>query len=820
MSSVELNDISLSEHTLDTIPLLRTLREEHFALKDKAEVCVERARFVTEYLKEHETSGDPPILRYAKALNHFLRHKEPLFPDANLLAGTTTSKRLGAPVYPELTGMTIWPELDSISTRAENPQILSKRDAEILNFEVYPYWLDNSILEYARRKNANPDCMKLFQKMIFFIASKTGCISHTVPNYKIVLERGLDAIIEDASGRAERLRRSSADDIETKAQIEFYEAVQIVLKGVLAYADSLSRKARKLAADQNDTKLMGHYLQMAEVCEHVPAKPAKTFREAVNSLWIAQIAVHAESINMAISPGRLDQILYKYYRSDIERGEITVRDAVELLGCLWLKLTDNTNLVPETAEKLFGGAGTVPAVTVGGIGEDGEDAVNDLTYVILRATELLQIKDPSLNARFHHEKNGSVYLERVCRMIQNTKSVPALHNDVVDIATLVNQGVSVEDARDYAIIGCVELSSAGRSYDASSSIMLNLPSVLELALYNGTRPAVGDEVVTIQTGDPAAFAVFDDFRGAFLRQLKFVIQKAIELNEMLAEAHQAIMPSPILSAFFDGPMEKGKDLIFGGAKYNSSGATHIGFADTVDSLNAIEDAVFSSRKCTFEELKRALLNNFREEAALLAYLRNRAPKYGSGAVSAAGNAEWLQKELYDIYQSRTNYRGGKYRPAYWSMTNHAGQGALTEALPNGRLAHESFASGITPVSQAAKDMTACLLSVASLDSLHIPGGFAFNLKHPGIAGDMEFGKFVQAVATYLKEGGMHIQFNIMSYRDLVEAKRKPAEHRELLVRVSGYSAYFNSLNDDMKDEIITRTEYDLRTGQANPVPDF
>lgn len=817
---MSLPNIGLSELTLNSMPRLKRLREEHFELKGKAEVCIERARYVTKYLKEHTSSGDSAVLTYAKALNYFLVHKEPLFPDANLLAGTTTSKRLGAPVYPELTGMTIWPELRTISTRKENPQYLSEEDADVLNFEIYPYWLDNSILEYTRHKNGNPDCMKLFQKMIFFIASKAGCISHTVPNYKVVLEKGLESMIEEASQKAEQLSSTAENSDDIKAKIDFYEAVQIVLKGVIAYADSLSDKAAELAASEENSALKANYLKMSEVCKRVPAKPARTFREAVNALWIAQIAVHAENINMAISPGRLDQILYKYYNADIENGELTVQDAIELIGCLWLKLTDNTNLVPETAEKLFGGAGTVPAVTIGGVDENGEDAVNDLTYIILRATELLCIKDPSLNARYHHEKNSNEYFERVCRAIKTTRSVPAIHNDVTDIKTLTNQEISLEDARDYAVIGCVELSSAGRSYDASSSIMLNLASVLELALYDGTRPVIGDEVVTLKTGNAASFSTFDNFREAFLTQLKFVIENAIELNEMLGKTYQEIMPSPILSAFFDGPMEKGKDLIFGGAKYNSSGATHIGFADTVDSLSAIEDAVFTAKKCTFEELLNALQNNFEGSEALLAYLKNRAPKHGTDNPIAVKNANWLQKQLYDIYQSNTNYRGGKYRPAYWSMTNHAGQGKLTEALPNGRLAYEAFASGITPVSQAAREMTTCLTSVASLDCLQIPGGFAFNLKYPAINGEAEFKKFTQAIATYLKEGGMHIQFNIMSYKELIDAKKNPEEHEELLVRVSGYSAYFNSLNDDMKDEIITRTEYDLNSGVANPVPRF
>ncbi|MBE9570722.1 MAG: pyruvate formate lyase family protein, partial [Proteobacteria bacterium] len=322
---------------------------------------------------------------------------------------------------------------------------------------------------------------------------------------------------------------------------------------------------------------------MADVCSRVPAKSARTFREAINSIWIVQVAIHAENINMAMSPGRLDQILYKFYKEDIDKGILSVKEAMELAGCLWLKLNDNTNLVPETAEELWGGAGTVPAVTVGGIDENGEDAVNDLTYIMLRVTELLKTRDPSLNSRYHYEKNSEEYRDRLAEVIVNTKAVPAIHNDVAVIKVLENQGTKLEHARDYAVIGCVELASAGRSYDASSSIMLNLVSVLELALNNGKRPITGDEQIGPKTGEPSQFNSFEKFWEAFKNQSEWLIGKAIDLNEYFGHAYQEILPSPLLSAFFEGPMQTGKDLIFGGALYNSSGATHIAFADTVDS---------------------------------------------------------------------------------------------------------------------------------------------------------------------------------------------------------------------------------------------
>ena len=816
MGNVTLKDIRCPEQTLDTLPLLKRLRSGLPAAGP--EICIERARLVTEYLRDLSSPDEPMMTRYAGAVGHFLSSREPIFPDDNLLAGTTTAKAFGAPVYPEWTGMTIWPELDTIGTRKKNPLKLTVADANELNLRIFPYWMDKNILEYTRTKYKNPDCMKLMERIVFFIGSKAGTISHTVPHYRTVLEKGIIRIMEEVFQKEAGLGEEKKLSPEACQSLTFYRAVRTILEGILGYARKLSRRASELAAKETDPFRKANYIKMAEVCARVPEQPATSFREALNCIWIIQIAIHAENINMAISPGRLDQILYDFYRRDVEKGNLTHAEAMELIGCFWLKLNDNTNLVPETAEELFGGAGTVPAVTVGGVDAEGEDAVNDLTYLMLRVTELLKTRDPSLNARYHYEKNPVVYRDRVAEVIANTLSVPAVHNDVKDIEVLVHQGTKLEHAMDYAVIGCVELSSAGRSYDASSSIMLNLVSVLELVLYNGKRPVTGDEQIGPVTGDPASFESFERFWEAFQQQLSFVIGKAIELNEYFGKAYQEILPSPLLSAFFEGPLEKGKDLIFGGALYNSSGATHIGFADTVDSLNAVEQAVFADRKCTLGEMIQALKVDFKGYEKLHAWLVNKTPKYGTDHPVARKNSRNLVRFLYDFYQGHVNYRGGRYRPGYWSMTNHAGQGKLSGALPSGRKANMVFSSGITPVSRAASDLTVCLRSVADLEGLYIPGGEALNLKFPSVNGEEDIGRLGQTVEAYFRCGGLHIQFNIMSYEMLMDARKNPDHYPELLVRVSGYSAYFRDLNDAMKEEIIMRTAYDMRSGKALAFP--
>ncbi len=780
-------------------------------------MCIERARLLTQYLSGAEHSGDSPALRYAGAVRHVLVNKRPRLFDDSLVAGSTTSQPFGAPVYPEFTGLMIWPELDTIGARPRNPQLLDPHDARELDREIFPFWMDRTILETTRREFDNPPCLKLFEQLVYFIAGKAGCLSHTVPFYRSVLRSGTAALRKRVSSSIATLeaRRGEA----SRRRLEFFRGIDLVLEGVETYARNLSTEARRLAAEAPDPTRRTELEQLAEVCSRVPRRGASTLLEAVNALWILQVGVHAENINMAISPGRLDQILDPYYQAELRKGRIDAAGAIELIGCLWLKFNDNTGLVPESSEELFGGAGTVPAVTIGGVDEAGRDAVNDCTYLVLRVAELLATRDPNLTARYHPGVNSEAYRNRVAEVIASTRCIPAVYNDLAAIATLRHQGLTPPHARDYAIIGCVELASAGRSYDASGSIMLVLPAAIELALFSGRRPSVsGKAQVGPATADPRSITTFEQFWDAFTAQLSWIAGQAIQLNERFGAVHRQRQPSPLLSALFDGPLDAGKDLIDGGARYNSSGATHIGFADAVDSLCAVH-AVLSERSCTMDRFVSAIARNFRDDEALRAYCLNKAPKFGTGHPVAIALSKRLAAFLYDFYQQHTNYRGGRYRPAYWSMTNHTGQGRLSGALPSGRKAGESFASGMTPVAGAAPELTACLRGVASIGSRLTPGGLALNLKYPALDGPEDVVRLAQAIEAYCALGGTHVQFNIVSRQTLLDAKQNPRQYPHLLVRVSGYSAYFADLTPRMQDEIIARSAYDIRDGRLADLPE-
>jgi formate C-acetyltransferase len=726
--------------------------------------------------------------------------------------------------------------LFNIKQRASNPYFLSDEDFQTLNEKVFPFWIEHTVLERCRarmnkKQPGHHDApeMKLLEHMVFFLTSKGECISHTIPDFSKVLRIGLRGIIEEAQQKG-----LAALDPE---QRDFYAAVVEAMEGIVAFSRNLAAEARKLAAQTSDPIEKAEFLAMAEVNEHVPELPARTFREGLTTVWICWTAIHLENPDVALSLGRLDQALWEIYDSDKRSGNLSIELAIELLCCLWLKIGDHVPMVPATGEQLFGGAGSNQAITVGGVDSKGEDAVNELTYLMIRATELMLLRDPNLNARYFPNVNRPEYLRRLCDANLNTRSTPALHNDLAVIAALTAKGDTREQALDYGIIGCVEPGSNGRFYGATGSILFNLAAVLELTLSNG-KYRLDNEPWVLRTGDVASFLCYDDFKDAFVRQLTWMIDRATTLNEELGLTHQEMVPTPILSSLFEGPMDKGKDLIFGGATINSSGVAIVGFADVVDSLAAIKKVVFDDKAVSLPDLVKALDANFVGHDALHAGLcnPNRNPKFGNEEQAADGIARWLAKTLNDLFWAKVNYRGGHYRVGYWTMTSHAGFGFLSGATPNGRLNGENFASGMTPVSNATGDLSKALNSVASLPPAHLSNGLAVNLKYtpagvlppfaqakdgpanlnPGDQANREemLNEFVASVQGYFDKGGMEIQFNVTSSEDLKKAKDNPQAYPELLVRVSGYTAYFKDLNPQMQDEVIDRAQYSLATGKT------
>ena len=863
MSSGKLSYSSLWDIGLGDYPSLEKLRNAYF--QAVPEICTERPALITEF---HQDNGllrqeRISILEKAKAYRFVLEKRRPVvrhsvaydkdmqsFPveDTSPFAGSTTSKFKGVPIYPELIGSILWPELSSIMHRATNPFRLTEEEAEILNTQVFPHWMKRNVWEITRErcypKNLKPlgqDEMKLFQNLVFFLTSKPICISHTIPSFSRAINEGLRAVIDEA-----REKQASAAKPE---QQEFYEAISTVLEGVVTFAHNLSAQARAMVeTEPPGSQSRQHLQEIADIYAWVPEHPARTFREGLTTVWICWIAVHLENFNAGLSLGRLDQVLHKLYDSDVKAKRLDEQQAIGLVSYFWLKIGDHVPGMPETGEQLFGGTGSNQAITIGGVDSDRHDAVNDLTYVMLKATELMKLRDPNLNARYYPRVNSREYLEALCAVNMETGATPAIHNDKAIIRALEAKGDKTEYARDYGIVGCVEPCSNGRHFGHSAAILLNLASALELALYNGRhrRVGIGSDCppISMETGDPSSFDSFEEFRDAFGKQLDWIIARATTLNDHFGKTHQQFYPTPLLSALFEGPMRKGKDLVQGGAEINSSGAAIIGLADVADSLSAIERVVYRHRRITFKDLLAALKSDFAQDeqyfdhvdyttkshAALRELLNDpvRTPKYGNEDANADANVSWIVDRIDKVLATTTNYRDAHYRPGYWTMTIHAGFGMLTKALPNGRKARENFASGITPVSMVTPSLTKALNSVAGLPAESLSSGVALNLKFVPRDGDKRTmrKRFADTVEGYFaqedddKAGGIEIQFNVTTHDDFIEAVKDPARFSKLLVRVSGYTAYFKDLNPRMQKEIIDRTEYLLSTGKMRSYEPF
>ncbi len=830
---ITLEDISLKGY--DLTDRIKTLKKEYFDAFP--EICNERPRHITDFhlvegLFEKESIS---VLDKARAYKYALEKRDPIIhhdraygkgmkpfklAGRSLFAGSTTSKYKGVPMYPEFLGLSIWPELHSISKRESNPFQISEAEAEELNRDIFPHWMRNNITEIARQRcyeenraergayKSAPE-MKLMERLVFFLGTKVECISHTIPDFSRVLTVGLRGIIEEA-----KEKESESSD---GSKWEFYAAVAEAMEGVVTYSNNLASKAEELAARESDPAVKEEFLAMAAVNRNVPEHPAQSFREGLTTIWVCWTAIHLENPNAGLSLGRLDQLLYDIYRKDTDSGAIDIQEAIELICCLWLKIGDHVPMIPETGEQLFGGTGSNQAITIGGVDREGRDAVNDLTYVMLRATELMKLRDPNLNARCYPGESSKEYLRRLCDVNIETKATPALHNDKSTISALTKHGVSLEDARDYGVIGCVEPCSSGRTYGHTGAVLLNLTSALELALFNGKHRHTGDVEIGEKTGDPRTFSTFAEFRSAFEAQARWLINETVKLNNILGRTHQSYYPTPILSALFEGPMEKGKDLIEGGAKINSSAAAIIGLADVADSLSAIEKVVYEEKSHSFDEFLDALYKNFEGYESLQKRLMNheKTPKYGNENKSADANVAWIIELMDKVYGEKMNYRGGKYLVGYWTMTMHAGFGKLMQAMPNGRMARENFTSGITPVSAVTPYLTKALNSIADQPVDSVSSGMALNLKYTPELAEREkmLDNFVASVKGYwddkggTRTGGMEIQFNVTNHDTFVEAVNNPDDYPELLVRVSGYTAYFKDLNPQMQKEIIDRTEY-------------
>ncbi|HEY9161385.1 MAG TPA: pyruvate formate lyase family protein [Desulfomonilia bacterium] len=814
-----LDDPYLEEYTLEDFPRLKYLKNRRFAMKPA--LCVERAQLLTRYHREygfeHTSSGAvfDANLRQAHAMRYCMENKRPIIHERHLIPGSTTSKEVGVPIYPEFIGTLIWPELKSISTRDLNPCDLTPEEADILNREVFPFWAERNIREHTRKRFGNPLSQQLEERFVLYFMMKNNAISHTVPDFKTAINEGLISI------------RDKAYEKETKAHTHdkknFYQAVQVSIDGVLCYAQHLSREAMLLASTLNpedpaQAERITELTEMARICAKVPAGPAESVYEAIISIWICFTCLQIENANSALSIGRLDQLLQPFFMKDIAKAatdderRAIVKKTIELVASLFMRFNDHDPLVPSTGNKLFGGTSSDDTVTVGGIDSEGNNAVNDMTYIILKAAEMLCFQDPNMNAKYYPGVNSKEYLRRLCEVNLNMAASPIIQNDKAMIEVLVNEGIPLADARDWSATGCVEPTITGRHYGHTNCMMLNLVAPLEMALNNGVHPVMGEKIGP-ETGDARyAFPEFEDFLAAYKTQLKYLMELSVEINNYMGCAHQEQHPTPLLSAMMDGTMEKGCDIIFGGAKYNTSGVALVSISDVIDSLMVIKNLIYKQKKIDFSTLLDALAADFAGFEDVERMI-GRVPKFGSGEEEPIAMAHDIMDFCYDYFTAQKNYRGGVYWPGYWSNSYHVGFGMLSGALPSGRKKGKAFTPGLTPAPGSSDNLLENIRTVAALDNFKMPNNLSFNVKlvpHPGDSHGRTLDIFSGYVQSYFDLGGMQWQCNMISSDTMRDAMANPDEYRWLIVRISGYNAYFVKLNRNMQEELIERAEFACR----------
>ena len=815
-----LDDPYLSDYDLEDFPRLERFRAEYFSKEKEATVCHEYGKLLTDFHIEqgfeYDKDGKPwdPNLRKAESFKYILERKKPLIRTNDLLAGTfTTDPLCGCVGHPFSLGLYSWGELRSFANRELMPYNISEETIQVLHKHVFPYWAKKNIHELWRDNTNNDLPVQIHDRLFAVFYYKTVSMSEISPGYEKIIQLGTNGLITKIK---KELNSDAGADLEKKNTLQ---SMIIGLEAINTYAGNLARQAYKEAMEEKDARRKAELMHMHQVLSKVPANPSETMDEAVQALAITHICLGMESTDDGPAFGRLDQILQPFFRADMEKlrsldeREDYVKHVIDLLGCLYFRQASHQILLPDIGNWQNSGSAPNACITLGGVTPEGDDAVNDMTYIFLKVTELLGLNDPNMHARFKPDKNSLMYLKRACEVNYITGATPCIHGDDAVITSLAAHGWEIEDVRGYVATGCVEPSLPGKLSSATSTLEINLVAPLEMAMNQGRHPLTnwtfGPKTGCIEKGD---FPTFEEFWNAFSTQVGFIVEQSVIGNNQLGEIYQRYQPAPLLSSLLDGCIESGRGLTRGGAKYNSSGATIIGLTDVVDSLMAIKKLIFEDRLATFSELKAAVDTNYTSNPRLHALVMSRITRFGSGNEEAVAMANRVTHLVHESYKRHSNYRGGIYTTGWWSMANHSAYGRVTGALPSARLAGEPFTPGLTPHPSASANLLDNLRDVARLDPIALDNSIAFNVKVvPGASETSE--QIVETMASYAKTyfemGGMQTQYNVVTTKLLKDALANPEHYRDLIVRISGYVAYFTKIQRDLQLEVIRRAEYGI-----------
>ncbi len=836
-----------------TNPTERVVRLKNVILHAKPYVESERAVLATEAYKENENL--PAVMRRAKVVEKIFNKLPITIRPDELIVGAVTINPRSTEICPEFSYDWVEKEFDTMEHRVADPFIIPKETAAELH-EAFKYWPGKTTSSLAASYMSD-ETKESMSNGVFTVGNYFfGGVGHVSVDYGKVLKIGFRGIINEVTCALESLDRSSSDYIKKE---QFYHAVILSYQAAINFAHRYAGEATRLAREERDPTRQRELEQIAKNCTRVPEYGATTFWEACQTFWFIQSMLQIESSGHSISPGRFDQYMYPYLAAD---KSISKEFAQELVDCCWIKLNDINKTRDEVSAQAFAGYAVFQNLCVGGQTEDGRDATNALTYMCMEATAHVRLPQPSFSIRVW-QGTPDGFLFRACELVRLGLGVPAMYNDEVIIPALQNRGVSLHDARDYCIIGCVEPQSPHRTEGWHDAAFFNVAKVLEITLNNGRS---GTRQIGPTTGELTQYTSIDDFFTAFKQQMAHFVHQLVEACNSVDIAHGERCPLPFLSAMVDDCIGRGKSLQEGGAIYNFTGPQAFGIADTGDSVYALQKQVFEDRKLTLQELKGALDANFgyssgsnphdasaksslgeqdiydvvkriidQHGSLNPAVIKNEVYRQLASAAPAAGTSRYeeirhilentpcfgndidevdlIARNCALIYcqevEKYTNPRGGRFQAGIYPVSANVLFGKDVSALPDGRLAKEPLADGVSP--RQGKDTlgpTAAANSVAKLDHFIASNGTLYNQKFlpSSLAGEKGLRNFGGLVRNYFDKKGMHVQFNVIDRNTLLEAQKNPQQHQDLVVRVAGYSAQFVVLAKEVQDDIISRTE--------------
>ncbi len=751
-----------------------------------------------------ETEGQPLPIRRARMLARILADHPLSIQDGEVIVGMKTRKPRGSPVFPEINCAWVERDLDRLPTRSDTPFFVADETKRVLREDVFPYWRGRQIVDRLMEA-VPPEQWRADERGVLYHYFRSRTIGHINAGYDKVLERGMDGIRLDVQRALDALDPSDQSTPERRA---FLESVAIVCHAVVAFARRHAEAARFAAAAEPDPARRAELLRVADVCERVPASPALSFHEALQSFWFTHLVLNLETDGHAFGPGRFDQYLYPYFRRSVDAGDMRLDEAQELLDLLWLKF-DEITLAKDSGESQTSSSyPDFQNLNVGGLTRDGRDATNELSFMCLTALEHVRLPQPGLSAQIS-SKTPPAFLLRCCQLLRQGMGMPAMFNADVLVLGMVNRGKTLEDARASSLNGCVAAFCDGKDRMASSGYF-NLAKCLELVLNDGADRLTGEHLGA-RTGDPRAFSSFEDVLTAFRAQVAHFAHQKVEYDDIVRGVYARWCPVPFTSALIDDCVERALDWHAGGSHYKIATVSGVAVGTVADALSGIRTHVFEEGRFSIAALVDALDRNWQGCEVIRQVLVNRTPHYGNDQDEADDLAVLTQRIFCEEIERHTDLQGARYWVDLLPTTSHIALGQVTGATPDGRFAGSPLSEGVSPVQGHDRSgPTAAAHSVAKLDHART-NGTLLNMKIDPrcLSEEPALQKLAALIRGYFHQGGHHVQFNVVDREILLDAMAHPEQHRDLIVRVAGYSDYFVLLSSDIQREILSRTEHGL-----------